>query len=193
MLRTALAEKLTSGDSLYEQLLALPESVVGEIIAGQLYTQARPAGRHTLAHSGLHGEIDGPFQKGRGGPGNWWILIEPEIHFVRDQEVVVPDLAGWRRERMPTLPEDHRFEITPDWVCEVLSPSTARKDRALKMPLYARFGVPDLWLLDPMARTLEAFELRDGHWVLEVVFQNEEMVAAAPFAAAPFSLAVLWG
>lgn len=190
---TARAEKFTPYASLYDQLLALPESIVGEIIAGQLYTQARPTGRHTLAHSELMVELGGPFDRGRGGPGGWWILTEPEIHFVHDTEVVVPDLAGWRRERMPTLPEDHRFEVPPDWVCEVLSPSTARKDRALKMPLYARFGVPYLWLLDPMARTLEAFELRDGRWVLEAVFQNEDTVAAPPFTAAPFSLAVLWG
>jgi Uncharacterized protein conserved in cyanobacteria len=120
-------------------------------------------------------------------------LTEPEIHFVRDTEVAVPDLAGWRRERMPILPKDHRFEVVPDWVCEVLSPSTAQKDRALKLPLYARFGVPHAWLVDPLARTLEAFELRDGLWSLTGVFKDEDTVAAPPFAAVPFDLAVLWG
>jgi Uma2 family endonuclease len=179
--------------ALYDQLLTLPEHIVGEIISGQLYTQPRPTGRHTLAHSELMVELGGPFDRGRGGPGGWWILTEPEIHFTRDTEVVVPDLAGWRRERMPALPEDHRFEIVPDWICEILSPSTARKDRALKMPLYARFGVAHVWLVDPLARTLEAFELRNGHWTLVEVFKDEDLIAAPPFAAAPFSLAVLWG
>ena len=114
-------------------------------------------------------------------------------HFIRDVEVAVPDLAGWRRERMPALPEDHRFEIVPDWVCEILSPSTARKDRALKLPLYARFGVAHAWLVDPAARTLEALELREGLWSLVGVFKDEDTVAAPPFAAVPFGLAVLWG
>ena len=170
--------------TLYDQLLALPDHMVGEIIGGELHAQPRPAGKHTLAHSGLHGEIDSPFQKGRGGPGGWWILIEPELHLIRDTEVVVPDLAGWRRERMPALPEDHRFEIVPDWVCEILSPGTARKDRALKLPLYARFSVPHAWLVDPAARTLEAFELRAGLWSLAGVFKDDDTVAAPPFAAA---------
>ena len=104
------AKKLT----LYDDLLALPDHVVGEIIGGQLHVQPRPAGKHTLAHSELIVELGGPFDRGRGGPGGWWILTEPEIHFIRDTEVAVPDLAGWRRERMPALPEDHRFEVVPD-------------------------------------------------------------------------------
>ncbi len=188
MPNTALAQNLTG----YDQLLALPDHVVGEIINGQLYTQPRPSGRHALAQSGLHGEIDGPFQKGRGGSGGWWILMEPEVHFIRDSEIAVPDLAGWQRERMPAVPDDHRFEIVPDWICEILSPSTTRKDRALKMPLYARFGVKHLWLIDPLAHTLEAFELREGRWSLAEIFKDEETVIAPPFAAAPFALAVLW-
>lgn len=179
--------------TLYDDLLALPDHVVGEIIGGQLHVQPRPAGKHTLAHSELIVELGGPFDRGRGGPGGWWILTEPEIHFIRDAEVAVPDLAGWRRERMPTLPEDHRFEIVPDWVCEILSPSTARKDRALKLPLYARFGVAHAWLVDPAARTLETFELRERLWSLVGVFKDEDTVAAPPFAAVPFGLAVLWG
>jgi Uma2 family endonuclease len=117
----------------YDQLLNLPEHLVGEIIGGQLHTQPRPAGPHALASSSIGGELYSPFQKGRGGPGGWWIIDEPEIHFVRDVEVLVPELAGWRRERMPSLPLDHRFEVVPDWVCEVLSPSTHKKDRILKM------------------------------------------------------------
>ena len=119
MPNAALAQDFT----LYDQLLALPENIVGEIVNGQLYTQSWPSGRHTLAHSELMVELGGPFDWGRGGPGGWWILTEPELHFIRDTEVVVPDLVGWHRERMPNLPDDHRFDIVPDWVCEILSPS----------------------------------------------------------------------
>ena len=176
----------------YEQLLALPENLVGEIIGGQLHTQPRPSGPHGVAERGLTIELGGPFDKGRGGPGGRWILGEPEVHFIRDTEVAVPDLAGWRRERMPLIPEDHRFEVVPDWVCEILSPSTVKKDRILKLPLYARYGVAHAWLLDPVARTLEAFELREGAWTLIGSLKDEDAVCLAPFAAISFSLAELW-
>ena len=178
--------------SLYQQLLALPENLVGEIIDGQLYTQPRPTGPHAVAESGLNLELGGPFGKGRGGPGGWWILVEPEVHFVRDIEVVVPDLAGWRRERMPAIPEGHRFEVTPDWVCEILSPGTAKKDRALKLPLYAHYGIAHAWLVDPVAHTLEAYELRDGAWLLLGTFKDDDPIRVAPFAAITFSLVELW-
>ena len=176
----------------YQQLLALPENLVGEIINGRLYTQPRPTGPHAVAERGLTLELSGPFDKGRGGPGGWWILIEPEIHFVRDVEVVVPDLAGWRRERMPAIPAGHRFEVAPDWVCEILSPGTAKKDRALKLPLYADYGVAHAWLVDPVAHTLEAYELRDGAWLLLGTFKDDDPIRVAPFAAITFSLVELW-
>lgn len=177
----------------YQALLELPQNQVGEIIAGRLYSQPRPAGKHALVASSLGFELGPPFSRGRGGPGGWWILDEPEIHFVRDTEVVVPDLAGWRRERMPEVPEDHRFLVAPDWVCEILSPSTAKKDRGLKLPLYARYGVAHVWLIDPLLRILEAFELRDGEWTLLGVRQDDETVSMAPFQAAAFRLSDLWG
>lgn len=176
----------------YDQLLALPENQVGEIIGGQLHAQPRPAGPHAAAELSLGARISYPFRFGEGGPGGWWILPEPEIHFVRDTEIAVPDLAGWRRERMPTIPRDHRFEAVPDWVCEILSPSTAQKDRALKLPLYARYGVAHAWLVDPLARTLEAFELRDDHWLLLGAIREDDPVCFPPFAAVTFSLADLW-
>ena len=135
-------------ETLYGALEALPEGVNGEIIAGQLYAFPRPAARHGLAASSLDGDLFNPFSRGRGGPGGWWITVEPEVHFVHDVELCVPDLAGWHRDRMPELPEDHRFPIVPDWVCEILSPSTASHDRETKMPLYARYGVggtPGWW------------------------------------------------
>jgi Uma2 family endonuclease len=176
----------------YQQLLDLPENLVGEIIGGQLYTQPRPTGPHALAERGLTLELAGPFDKGRGGPGGWWILVEPEVHFIRDIEVVVPDLAGWRRERLPTIPEGHRFEVVPDWVCEILSPGTAKKDRALKLPLYAHYDVPHAWLVDPLAHTLEAYQLHDSAWLLLGTFKDDDSISIAPFTAITFSLADLW-
>jgi Uma2 family endonuclease len=176
----------------YERLLALPENLVGEVIGGELYTQARPSGRHGVAGGMIGAELLLPFQLGRNGPGGWWIVPEPEIHFIRDTEVVVPDLAGWRRERMPAIPEGHRFEVVPDWVCEILSPGTMKKDRALKLPLYGRYGVAYIWLVDPLARTLEAYELRDGAWLLLATLKDDDPVSIAPFAAVTFSLADLW-
>jgi hypothetical protein len=133
-----------------------------------------------------------PIWPAGGANGGWWILPEPEIHFVRDTEVVVPDLAGWRRERMPAMPRDHRFEVVPDWVCEILSPSTAQKDRTLKLPLYARYCVAHAWLVDPLAHTLEAFELRDSQWVLLGAIREDDAVCFPPFAAVSFSLADRW-
>ncbi len=176
----------------YERLLALPENLVGEVLDGELYTQPRPAGRHGLAETALGAKIQTPFGFGDGGPGGWWILVEPEVHFVRDTEVVVPDLAGWRRERMPTLPEDHRFEVVPDWVSEILSPSTEQKDRTRKLPLYARYGVPHVWLVDPLVHTLEAFALRQEGWLLIATLKDDDPVKVPPFDAITFSLADLW-
>ncbi len=177
---------------LYEQLLSLPENVTGEILDGELYTQPRPAGRHGLAASGLNTDLAAPFGFGRGGPGGWWIIPEPEVHFVRDTQVAVPDLAGWRRERMPAVPEDHRFEVVPDWVCEILSPSTQQKDRAKKMPLYAHYGVAHAWPVDPLAKLLEAFALTENGWLLIATLKDDDPVAVPPFDAVEFSLADLW-
>lgn len=178
--------------SLYEQLLALPENLTGEILNGGLYKQPRPAGRHVNAESGLGAALRMPFHKGKDGPGGWWIIAEPEIHFVRDSVVAVPDLAGWRRERMPNLPDDHRFEVVPDWVCEILSPSTAKKDRAVKLPLYADYRVKHVWLVDPLAQTLEAFALTEKGWLLVATLKDDDPVSVAPFDAVSFSLADLW-
>ncbi|MGF1612760.1 MAG: Uma2 family endonuclease, partial [Gammaproteobacteria bacterium] len=158
--------------NLYEELVALPESLIGEILDGQLYAHPRPGGRHVLAASNISAEFHGPYQRGRGGPGGWWILLEPEVHFVKDEEVAVPDVAGWRKERMPAIPESHRFTVVPDWICEVLSPSTESIDREIKMPLYARFGVQYLWLAHPKTRSLEAFKLVDGSWISQGCFSG---------------------
>lgn len=174
----------------YEDLFDLPDHIVGEIIHGQLITHPRPAPKHAVASSAVGGELVSLFQKGRGGPGGWWILDEPELHL--DRHILVPDLAGWRRERLPTMPETAYFTLPPDWVCEVLSPSTARVDRADKMPIYAAQSIPFLWLIDPDLHTLEVFVLNEGRWVLEKVYQENDAVSACPFEAVSFALGDLW-
>jgi Uma2 family endonuclease len=133
-----------------------------------------------------------PFGKGRGGPGGWYILIEPEVHFIRDREVAVPDLAGWRKARMPHVPDGHRFEIVPDWVCEILSAGTASKDREIKLPLYARHGVEYAWIIDPRRRTLEVLRRVQSAWEQLLEAGGSGSVTAPPFDAIAFELGDLW-
>lgn len=183
---TSLAEKCAT----YQDIIDLPKNMVGEIINGQLETHPRPAPKHALASSSIGDELLSPFQKGKGGPGGWWILDEPECHLGSD--VFVPDLAGWRKENMPSLPETAWFEIVPDWICEILSPSTARLDRIVKMPIYAKLGVDHLWLIDPSLQTLEEYGLQNSNWSLIATFADDAEVSIAPFAEHSFSLSVLW-
>jgi len=178
-------------EATYEDLFDLPDNVVGQIIYGQLIVQPRPAPKHVLASSRLGVKVGGKYhQNGNGGADNWWILDEPELHI--GGHILVPDLAGWRRERMPQLPEIAYFTIAPDWICEVLSPSTAKLDRATKMPIYAKIGVKFVWLIDPEIQVLEVFELQNNHWVLSTVFKENDTVVAAPFNDLSFDLSVLW-
>ena len=174
----------------YQDVLDAPAYQVAEIVNGTLYTHPRPAMPHALASSYLGDELVGPFGKGRGGPGGWWIIDEPELHL--DEDIVVPDLAGWRRERMPDYPLTAYVALAPDWVCEVLSESTRKHDLHEKRPIYAREGVPHLWLVDPVDRTLEAFELHDGQWLLIASAKDDEPVSIRPFDAITFSLGDLW-
>jgi Uma2 family endonuclease len=174
----------------YDDLLALPEHVVGEIIAGELIVSPRPAPRHAVATSVLGGELGPPYHSGRGGPGGWWILDEPELHLSDD--VLVPDLAGWRRVRLPVVADAPYFTLPPDWICEVLSPGTARLDRQRKLAVYAREGARHAWLLDPIERTLEVLRLDGRQWVIVGVHANEEEVRAEPFEATLLPLAGLW-
>lgn len=175
----------------YADLEALPEHVVGELIAGELHVSPRLAAPHTVAASRLGGVLSAPFDEGRGGPGGWIILDEPELHLGED--VLVPDLAGWRRERMPRPPRTAAFTLAPDWVCEVLSHSTAALDRGIKLPVYGREGVRHLWLMDPEARTLEASRLERARSVLLVTHQGLARVRAEPFEALEMDLSFLWG
>ena len=167
----------------YGDLFDLPENLVGEIINGELHTHPRPAPKHARADSVLGGNTGNSYDWGESGPGGWWILDEPELHL--GNNILVPDLAGWRRERMPTLPETAWFELAPDWICEILSPSTARVDRVLKMPIYARQGVQHLWLVDPDLQTLEVYTLDNSrdqpHWLLLNSLEGDAPVKQPPF------------
>jgi Uma2 family endonuclease len=174
----------------YDDVLAAPESMIAEIIDGELVTQPRPAFLHASATSILEAELHGPFNRGKGGPGGWILLFEPELHLHGD--VLVPDIGGWRRERMPKVPNVAASELSPDWVCEVLSPSTAATDRVRKMPVYAREGVRHIWLVDPIAQTLEVCRRESGRWVQLGAWIGDAKVCAEPFDSFELELAALW-
>lgn len=176
--------------SVYEQFAAVPEYMVAEIVRGKLVTHPRPAAPHAMAASALGAELFGPFRRGHGGPGGWVILDEPELHLRGDY--LVPDIAGWRRERMPEVPQVAAFDLAPDWVCEVLSPSTEAMDRADKLPIYAEHGVRHAWLVDPLTKTLEVFRLESGRWMLLATFRDDALVRAEPFDVIELELAALW-
>ena len=177
----------------YQDVLDAPVHMVAEVVDGNLYTHPRPGPRHASASSVMGSELVGPFQRGRGGPGGWWILDEPELHLGSDPDIVVPDLAGWRRERMPELPTEPYFTLAPDWACEILSPSTAQLDRTRKLPLYGRKQVPNVWLVDPDAKTLEVFRLDGDTYRLVATHGGDVVVRAVPFDAIELELAALWG
>ncbi len=182
-------------DALYAEIEALPDHQVGEILEGELVVSPRPAIPHARASSKLGGRLstlfDGPGSGGGGGaPGGWWIVDEPELHLATD--CVVPDIAGWRRERMPALPDVAFITLPPDWVCEVLSPASARHDRVAKRRIYAREGVAHYWLVDPLHRTLEVWRLTGGEWVVAATHGGDERVRAEPFDAVELDLAEWW-
>lgn len=174
----------------YEDLAAVPDHLVAEIVDGELYATPRPAPRHARASIALAAALHGPFDAGRGGPGGWTILFEPELHL--HEQIVVPDLAGWRRERMPALPGTAWFSQTPDWICEVLSPSTAAFDRAKKLRVYAEAGVHYGWMVDPLAKMLEVLRLERGRWTILATCVEAETVHAEPFDAIELDLSILW-
>jgi Uma2 family endonuclease len=174
----------------YEDLVKVPDICVAEIVDGELHVSPRPAPRHARAGSSLGVLVGGPYDSGRGGPGGWWILDEPELHLGGD--VLVPDLAGWLRARMPRLPDTAYFPLAPDWVCEVLSPSTASLDRVKKLTIYAREQVAHAWLIDPVARTLEVLRLAAGRWTILAAHTGSDVVRADPFAEIELELQALW-
>jgi len=185
----------TTASPTYADIQALPPHLVGEILDGRLIVSPRPAGPHAVASTALTSLIGPPFLLGRGGPGGWWILQEPELSLDVDPafDPVVPDLAGWRLQTLPDRPTAAQFTIRPDWVCKIQSPGTARHDRMLKLPFYARAGIRHAWLVEPIAETVEVFELRDGSWTLLGVYGEDQTVALTPFEAIEIPLSYLWG
>ncbi len=175
----------------YEDLAQLPDTMVAEIVDGELHASPRPAVPHAVAGSALASLLGPPYSLGRGGPGGWWILYEPELHLGAD--ILVPDLAGWRRSRLPKRLDNAFFTLAPDWVCEIVSPSTAALDRGKKLAIYAREGVPHAWLIDPLARTLEVLQLEAGRWSILATHAGIVSVRAVPFGDVELPLSVLWG
>ena len=167
----------------YADLEAVPDTKVAELIEGDLIVSPRPASPHaraaTALGAALHAAFDGP--PGSGRPGGWWLLFEPELHF--DKNVLIPDVAGWRHERMPRVPNVAAFTLAPDWLCEVVSPSTGAVDRGRKMAIYAREGVRNLWIVDPITRTIEVYRLEDGRWIVLSAHGGADRVQAEPFEA----------
>lgn len=184
------AEPETMKRATYEDVLNAPENKVAEILDGELFVSPRPAPAHAAAASVIGMAVGNPFHRGIGGPGGWWILDEPELHF--GEQVVVPDIAGWRRERLPAMPREAFFTLAPDWVCEVLSPSTERFDRSRKLRIYAEAGVAHAWLVKPLDRTLEVLRLREGVWSIVGVWVDAAVVRAEPFEAVELELGRLW-
>ena len=175
----------------YADLLKLPEDRIGEIVDGELYASPRPGGPHASCAFSLGAEIGPPYQRRRGGPGGWLLMFEPELR-LRD-DTLVSDLAGWRRERLPSVPDAPAVTLPPDWVCEILSPSTERMDRVKKLPAYARHGVAHAWLINPATRTLEVFRREGTSWVLAATHADDAIVRAEPFDAIEIDLLHLWG
>jgi Uma2 family endonuclease len=177
----------------YADLVAVPEPLVAELIEGDLYTSPHPAVPHSRVASALGQdlrEFDQPSGVG-GAPGGWWLLDEPELHF--HDNVLVPDLAGWRRERLPELPKTAALTLPPDWVCEVVSPATGVLDRSRKMPIYAREQVRYLWLIDPGTRTLEVYRLEGDRWAVASTHGGETSITAEPFDAIALDMRRWWG
>jgi Uma2 family endonuclease len=176
----------------YEDLLQVSDLLIAEIIDGELVTSPRPAFPHAHAASAITQDLS-PFARrpgGPGGPGGWWVLFEPELHLGAD--ILVPDVAGWRREHMPILGNIPYCEQAPDWVCEVVSPSTGRLDRVRKMAIYAREQVSHLWLVDPLLHTLEVYRLEGQRWVVVSTYGGADVVRAEPFEATEFDIGRWW-
>jgi Uma2 family endonuclease len=175
----------------YEDLREVPDAFVAEILDGELYATPRPSIPHIRTGSRLGAVLGPPFDEGRGGPGGWVLLDEPELHLGPD--VLVPDVAGWRQSRLPSLPNEPFLTLVPDWVCEILSPSTERMDRVHKLAIYAREGAAHAWLVNPLLRTLEVLRLEQNRWVVVTTHSAEiEPLAIEPFEAVPIELSRIW-
>lgn len=174
----------------YEDVLRAPPHIVAEILFGTLYQSPRPATPHALAASAIGEELGPPFKRSRGGPGGWMILDEPELHL--GEHVVVPDLGGWRRERLPEVPLSAYIDLSPDWVCEVLSPATRALDRGQKLRVYATHGVAHVWLVEPLEKLVEVLELDGATYRIIDTAQGDGDVRLRPFDAIELPLSALW-
>ncbi|MCC7385542.1 MAG: Uma2 family endonuclease [Deltaproteobacteria bacterium] len=185
---------MPKGRATYADIESLAEGLVGEIIDGELVVQPRPRPAHAVLSAQLSGQLTLPFGAGRGGPGGWIFMIEPELRFGPPGalDVLVPDLAAWRRDRMPILPEESAIRIVPDWVGEIISPSTSRYDRGPKREIYRREGVGHLWLIDLDAQSIEVFRRAAEHWLLVETFLAPGVVRVEPFAAVELDLGLLF-
>lgn len=180
----------------YEDVLAAPEHVTAQVIDGELYLHPRPARRHLRSSSALGARLYGAFDDGASGPGGWVIIDEPELHLGPEPDIVVPDLGGWREEHYPgdVDDDDPFFTRAPDWVAEILSPSTARLDRTKKIAVYARERVAHVWRVDPRDRTVEVLRLGSEGYVIAQTWAGEEGTATLePFAELPLSASAFWG
>jgi Uma2 family endonuclease len=185
-----MATKPLKTGATYDDLARVPEHFVAEMFDGELYASPRPAFPHARAAAALAATLGGPFDFNRGGPGGWFLLIEPELHFGND--VLVPDLAGWRRERLPAIPNVAYIALAPDWICEVVSPSTECIDRGKKLRIYAREGVVNAWLVDPLRWSLEVLALESRNLEPIAQHQGNVSVRARPFDAIELELRALW-
>jgi Uma2 family endonuclease len=168
----------------------LPEDVIGQIVDGELIVLPRPDHPHVFAATGLTWALFGPLCQGLNGPGGWVILAEPRILF--GEQLLIPDLVGWKKDRF-VAPRNGPYTLSPDWVCEILSPSTARFDRVTKLPIFQKAGVGHVWVIDPIARTLEVLRRHEGSWLIAAAHQNQDKVRAEPFEAVEIDLSLLWG
>ena len=166
----------------YDDLLAVPEDIKAEVLGGELVTQPSPSLRHVRVQSGMNRFLGGPFDFDDDGPGGWYIVSEVDVR-LGEHDIVRPDVVGWRRERLDARIDATPIDVVPDWICEVLSPSSTRRDRLVKFQLYARHGVPHYWLIDPIARLLEAYALDGGQWKSIGVHDDTAHARIAPFDA----------
>ncbi|HEX8253717.1 MAG TPA: Uma2 family endonuclease [Thermoanaerobaculia bacterium] len=176
----------------YQDLLKVPDNMVAELIEGELFASPRPRIRHAEAQTELAAILRSTFGRGGGGSGTWHILIEPELHLGAD--ILVPDIAAWRVERVgPRMPDVAAMTLAPDWVCEILSSSTARLDRARKLPVYARHGIPYSWIVAVDEQVLEVKRLENGKWTDIGTFAAGDVVRAEPFDSIEIDMTRVWG
>jgi Uma2 family endonuclease len=174
----------------YEDLCNVPDDMTGEIIDGELSLTPMPSKQQIHTGTKLANAVVAAYHFGTKGPGGWIILDEPDLAFGED--ILVPELAGWKEDRFIVSWEHHWISVAPDWVCEIISPETAQRDRTQKMPIYERNGVSYVWLIDPAEKSLEIFRLESGKWGAPTLYTGNDKVRAEPFEQTEINLGDLW-